>query len=110
MKYRDKSRVPGRKIELNDIMRHVSEHTGIIEERIRNKGRKQNVVYARHLYSFLALTLTKEREKSIASFISPGYRHSNVIHSSTTMTNLYHMYRHVRHDVDILTDLLCQGS
>lgn len=71
-------------LSIEAIQRHIADHFNMTQEQLTGKGRKQDVVRARHIAMFLARSLIGSRFTTIG--LRFGSRdHSTVIHAVTTV-------------------------
>lgn len=71
---------------LDAIMKKITEHTGVSAELMKSKTRLREVVFARHLFFYIASKDTSQSLKTIGIFM--GDRdHTTVIHAARTIHN-----------------------
>ena len=87
---------------LSNVMFNVSLYTKVPEKDIRSKTRKKEFVYARHLYAFLAVIMTKSTLQEIANFLYKGYHHASVLYARRMIDNLMFSDISVKKDVEQL--------
>jgi chromosomal replication initiator protein len=71
-------------ISIDVINKIVSEHLNIDENKLRDKTRKQEIVFARQICMYLSKELTKSSLKTIGLHFG-GRDHSTVIHACTSI-------------------------
>jgi chromosomal replication initiator protein len=72
-------------VTIDSINKVVSKHLGISEDKLRDKTRKKEIVFARMIAIYLAKELTKNTLKSIGLHFG-GRDHTTVIHAIETIT------------------------
>jgi len=72
-------------VTIDSINKVVAKHLGISEDKLRDKTRKKEIVFARMIAIYLAKELTKNTLKSIGLHFG-GRDHTTVIHAIETIT------------------------
>lgn len=72
---------------LDDIMKSVSNETGISEHLIKSRRRKSEITFARHLFCYLSKRFTADSLKSIGNYVG-GRDHTTAIHANSSLQDL----------------------
>ena len=80
-------------MELKTILKAVSSVTNIYEKDILRKSRLKDVVFARHLYCYMACLKTSYTLKSIGNYINRN--HATVIHGNKKILHELEYYPEV---------------
>ena len=73
-------------LDLQAIINFIEDKTGYTVEELKGRGKKGNIIYARHIYTFLAKKHTMHSWASIASLL--GRNHATSIHSNKVVNNV----------------------
>lgn len=82
-------------MELNEILKAVSEVTNISVQDILSKSRLKETVFARHLYCYFSCEKTRYSLKSIGKLINRD--HASVIHGNKRIIYELEYYPEVKH-------------
>jgi len=95
---------------LSTIMFHVSLLTGIPENEIRSKTRKKEIIYARYLFAYIAVTRTRVTLEGIANYIYEGYDHATVMYARSKIEGFLSYDKKVQGDVEYLKKKIKNGN
>lgn len=90
-------------INIESITKAVCNHLNIAENKIRDKTRKKEIVYARQLAMYLSKEMTNASLKTIGLHFG-GRDHSTVVHACTTIENAKQKDKLLRDLIDDLTN------
>ncbi|MGD8307100.1 MAG: chromosomal replication initiator protein DnaA [Ignavibacteria bacterium] len=90
-------------INIESITKAVCNHLNIAENKIRDKTRKKEIVYARQLAMYLSKEMTNASLKTIGLHFG-GRDHSTVVHACTSIENAKQKDRLLRDLIDDLTN------
>lgn len=88
-------------VSIDLITSVVCDHFSIEENKLREKNRRKEVVFARQIAMYLSKTLTKSSLKTIGLHFG-GRDHSTVIHSHTSIEQLIHSDIKMKEMIDSL--------
>lgn len=94
---------------LRIIMRAVCEHQGVSAEEIASPCKIASLVYARHIFAYLARRLTNRSFPDIGKFLG-GRDHSTQVYAIRKVEGLINKDIHLRASVEMLTDMLGRHS
>jgi len=98
MSYHLKSKRRGAKGDPKEVLKVISEYTGVAEEKIIGRGKKANIPYARHLAMYMIRWKTNLSYKEIGKLFDQCH-HTSVIYGVEKIENLADVYDEVRNDI-----------
>ncbi len=93
-----------KEITLDNILETVADHYGITLDQISSKGRAKDLVHARHVYMYIARTLTTHGYKDIGRF--SGLDHSTVKHGIDKITNELKTDQSLNNEIEVIKNKL----
>ena len=91
-------------MELNEILKAVSEVTNVSKEEIISKIKTKDIVLARHLYCYISVKKTNKSLKEIGEFINRN--HATVIHANNKISYEYEYYPEISYYVKTINSKL----
>lgn len=96
------------KITPEEILSIVSDYYNLNISQIKSETRKAKIVYARHIYNYLAKTLTIEKTEYIGLLIKKD--RTTVLHSVKKISNEIQLYSDIVNDVLLLTERISENK
>ena len=96
------------KITPEEILSIVSDYYNLNISQIQSETRKAKIVYARHIYNYLAKTLTIEKTEYIGLLIKKD--RTTVLHSVKKISNEIQLYSDIVNDVFLLTERISENK
>lgn len=90
---------------IREIIAHVAKHCGLPQKQLRGSSRKQAVVFARGLVSFLARNMAGASYEQIGHALG-GRDHTTIMHGYHKMCSEYQTDPHTRQTIEELRDKL----
>ena len=96
------------RITAQEILIIVSDYYNVNISLIQSETRKAKIVYARHIYNYLAKTLTIEKTEYIGLIIKRN--RTTVLHSVKKISNEIQLYSDIVNDVFLLKERISENK